>query len=122
MAFVNKYNYVKSEGEKNDQPSETVPQQSFTVQEIYQRHQAGALEDIEKKAIYDDVNEGFNLSFIDEIKDLTDIDRAKLRVEKMIEQKTKLRNEIKKRKKEKQDQYIKDLLDKQQVTNDETTE
>lgn len=110
--FRNKYNYEKSMGEiKSDKPSLTVPDQSFTVREIFERNKAGALEDIEKQAVYDDIENGFVISPIDELKDLTDIDRLKVRIDESIKKKNLLRNEIKKRKKDKQELEIQRLKD-----------
>ena len=56
--FINRYNYVPTEKycfeKENNEPSETVPDQSYTISEIITRFTGGILPNITRDVSYDD--------------------------------------------------------------------
>lgn len=86
------YNYKDNQGEINNEPSETVPNQSFTVGEVLLRFSNGTLPNIVQPVYYDDNDDFDNVDITqDPAFDLVDAENYKnyLATKKESEQKTK---------------------------------
>lgn len=100
--FRDETNYIlgdqKGDLEINDLPSETIPDQSYSIKEILERFTMGNAPGISKNVQYPEIEAQFEneLGYIPPEFDLTDIP-----VETMEENITRLKTEVKKRKAEK---------------------